>query len=109
MEVNGAVAVFVHLLELVVHLFFVYVVSQPSQEELQGPSSDVAGVVAVVHLEDLLQFLDLLHLVGVELLGVLTGLFGAGEAGLVGGLAGAPLLHLTSMEHYDLLLRVGTI
>lgn len=72
MEIYGAVSILVHLLELSVHLFLIHVVSQPAQEELEGSSSDVARVIAVVHLEDFLKFFDLLDLVGVELLGVLV-------------------------------------
>lgn len=40
----------------------------------------MAGVITVIHFEDFFELFDLLHLVGVELLGVLVGLFSAGKA-----------------------------
>ncbi len=73
MEVDGAVAVLVHGPEDLVDLLFVDVVAQASQEELKGATGDVAGVVAVVHLEDFLEFLDLFGLVGGKGGGVLLG------------------------------------
>lgn len=40
----------------------------------------MTGVIAVIHLEDFFELFDLFYLVGVEFLGVLVGLVGAGEA-----------------------------
>lgn len=84
MKIYGAVSILIHFLEFGIYLLLIYVVPKPAQEEFECPASDVAGVIAVIHFEDLLQLLDLLHLVGVELLSVLARLLGAGNTRFVG-------------------------
>ena len=71
MKVDGAVTVLVHLLELGIDLLLVYVITKPSQQKLEGAASDVARVISIVHLENLLELLYLLDFVGIEALGIL--------------------------------------
>jgi hypothetical protein len=54
LEIYGTIAILIHLFQLSIHLFLANVVPQPSQQELESATGDVAGVVAVVHLENLL-------------------------------------------------------
>lgn len=91
MEVDGTVAVLIHLLQSHVHLLLAHIIPQSPQQKLQGPTGDVARVVAVVHLEDFLQLLDLLHLVRVELLHILQLPLGAHWIRFEGGTSGLPL------------------
>jgi hypothetical protein len=75
MEVDGAIAILIHLLEFGVDFLLTHIVSQPSEQKLEGSAGDVSGVVAVVHLEDLFELFYLLDFVGVEVLvfGLLAG------------------------------------
>ena len=98
MEIDGAIAVFVHFLQLGVNFLFVHVVPEPSEQKLEGSAGDVAGVVAVVHFEDLLELLDLLDFVGVEVF--VFGLLAVDGAEAEGGAVAGSLLARRPAFHY---------
>jgi hypothetical protein len=79
MEIDSAVPILVHLLQPDIDLLLTDIIPEPPQQKFERATADVPRIVAVVHLEDLLQLLYLLHLVGVEFLHVLQLAFRAHE------------------------------
>lgn len=66
LEVNGPIAVIIHLLEYNVNFFLVNIVAEPPQQELKSATGDIASVVSIVHLENFPKFFDLFDFVWVE-------------------------------------------